>query len=67
MRPLFVFNFIFEPLFVHVSDIVHFLEFLLSTLVNKIYWYCKCGIDRKYTETNNNVYILMIFVMALEI
>jgi hypothetical protein len=25
MRPLFVHNFIFEPLFVHVPDIVHFL------------------------------------------
>jgi hypothetical protein len=36
MRPLFVLNFIFEPLFVHVPDIVHFLKFLLSTLVNKI-------------------------------
>jgi hypothetical protein len=27
MRPLFVINFIFEPLFVHVPDIVHFLKF----------------------------------------
>ena len=26
MRPLFVLNFIFEPLFVHVPDIVHFLK-----------------------------------------
>jgi hypothetical protein len=50
-------------LFRNVPDIVHFLKFLLSTLVNKICWYCKCGTDRKYTETNNNVYIavLMIF------
>jgi hypothetical protein len=55
MRPLFVLNFIFEPLFVHVPNIVHFLKFLLCTLVNKICWYCKCGTDRKYTETNNNV------------
>jgi hypothetical protein len=64
MRPLFVLNYIFEPLFVHVPNIVHFLKFLLNTLVNKISWYCKCGTDRKYTETNNNVYIavLMIFV-----
>jgi hypothetical protein len=48
MRPLFVLYFIFESLFVHVPDIVHFR---------------KCGTDRKYTETNNNVYIavLMIF------
>jgi hypothetical protein len=30
MRPLFVLNFIFEPLFVHVPDIVHFLKFFLS-------------------------------------
>jgi hypothetical protein len=29
MRPLFVLNFITEPLFVHVPDIVHFLKFLL--------------------------------------
>jgi hypothetical protein len=36
MRPLFVLNFIFEPLFVHVPDIVHILKFLLSTLANKI-------------------------------
>ena len=36
MRPLFVLNFIFEPLFVHVPDIVNFLKFLLSTLVNEI-------------------------------
>jgi hypothetical protein len=36
MRPLFVLNFIFESLFEHVPDIVHFFEFLLSTLVNKI-------------------------------
>jgi hypothetical protein len=50
MRPLFVLNYIFEPLFVHVPDIVHFLKFLLSTLVNKICWYCKCGTDRKYRE-----------------
>jgi hypothetical protein len=28
MRPVFVLNFIFEPLFVHVPDIVHFLKFL---------------------------------------
>ena len=35
IRALFVLNFIFEPLFVHVPDIVHFLKFLLSTLVNK--------------------------------
>jgi hypothetical protein len=66
MHPLFVLNFIFEPLFVHVPDIVRFLKFLLSTLVNKICWYCKCWTDRKYTETNNNVYIqvavLMIFL-----
>jgi hypothetical protein len=36
MRPLFVLNFIFETLFIHVPDIVHFLKFLLSTIVNKI-------------------------------
>jgi hypothetical protein len=36
MRPLFVLNFIFEPLFVHVPNIVHFLKFPLCTLVNKI-------------------------------
>ena len=36
MHPLFVLNFIFEPLFVHVADIVHFFKFHLSTLVNKI-------------------------------
>jgi hypothetical protein len=30
--------------------------------------YCKCGTDRKYTETNNNVYIaVLIIFMALEI
>jgi hypothetical protein len=28
MHPLFVLNFIFEQLFVHVPDIVHFLKFL---------------------------------------
>ena len=36
IRALLVLNFIFEPLFVHVPDIVHFLKFLLGTLVNKI-------------------------------
>ena len=36
MRPLCVLNFIFEPLFVHVPDIVFFLKFLPGTLVNKI-------------------------------
>ena len=36
MLPLFVLNFIFETLFIHVPDIVHFLKFLLSTIVNKI-------------------------------
>jgi hypothetical protein len=63
MRPVFVLNFIFEPVFVHEPDIVHFLKFLQGTLVYKICWYCKCGTDRKYTETNNDVYIaiLMIF------
>ena len=35
MRPLFALNYIFETLFVHVPDIVHFLKFLLNTLVNK--------------------------------
>ena len=69
MCPLLVLNFILETLFVHVPDIVHFLKFLLSTLVNKICWYCKCGTDRKYTETNNNVYIavLMIFYCSWNI
>jgi hypothetical protein len=36
MRPLCVLNFIFEPLFVHVLDIVLFLKFLPGALVNKI-------------------------------
>ena len=36
MCPLFVLNFIFEPLFVHVPEIVLFLKFLPGTLVNKI-------------------------------
>ena len=36
MRPLFVLNFIFEPLFVHVPYIVLFLKFLLGSRVNKI-------------------------------
>jgi hypothetical protein len=34
MRPLFALNCIFEPLFVHVPDIIHFLKFLLSALVD---------------------------------
>ena len=55
MHPLFMLNFIFELLFVHVPDIVLFLKFLLYTRVNKIYGDCKCGTDRKYIETNNNV------------
>jgi len=37
MRPMCVLNFIFEPLFVHVLDIVLFLKFLPGTLVNKIF------------------------------
>jgi hypothetical protein len=30
MRPLFVLNFIFEPLFVHAPDIIVFFKFLLG-------------------------------------
>ena len=60
MRPLcvliFIFYFYFEPSFIHVSDIVPFLKFILGihSLI-KICSYCKCRTDRKYTETNNNV------------
>ena len=32
MRPLFVFNFIVKPLFVHAPDIIVFLKFLLGIL-----------------------------------
>ena len=36
MCPLFVLNFIFEPLFVHAPDIIVFLKFHLAhSLVNK--------------------------------
>ena len=52
MCPLFVLNFIFETLFVHVPYIVLILKFLLGSSVNKICWYCTCGTDRKYTEKN---------------
>jgi PhoPQ-activated pathogenicity-related protein len=46
-------------LFRHPNDVLNYITCNinneLSTLVNKICWYCKCGTDRKYTETNNNV------------
>jgi hypothetical protein len=49
MCPLFVLNFIFEPLFVHAPDIIVFFKLHLGTytLVNKICWYCKCRTDKK--------------------
>ena len=33
MCPLFVLNFIFEPLFVHAPDIIVFLKFYLGTYI----------------------------------
>jgi hypothetical protein len=26
-------------------------------------WYCKYGIDRKHTETNNNVYLAVLMIL----
>ena len=58
---LIYFNF-FEPLLIHVSDIVLFLKFLLG--IHSLIKYVHIVNDRKYTETNNNV---SLFFMALEI
>jgi hypothetical protein len=55
LKQLHIIVYLNLSLFVYVPNIVLFLKFLLGTLVNKICWYCKCGTDRKYTETNNNV------------